>query len=223
VQTVQRVVERVVETVVGAAAGAMSIDQIMNMPSMSTSSGPASTVSNIGTASPSGTAVGVTMGAVGTTAVASTVTVAQKPAPVAAPRIRTLASSSVTSSAAMNEADLQLAASAILAKAGVDSRGEQYRFISAFIPTLGDVPLPGLILTRPLTFEGAVERITGISGRHTEGVFALSRQDAEGLVAVFGGPIFGRPQPEIRPGSLPGFFWHFHPMGRPDAHVWFIP
>lgn len=69
-----------------------------------------------------------------------------------------------------------------------------------------------LVIGNALTIDQVQNRVA--RGR---GVLAPFSSDARNLVDRLG-PV--RPA-EVSRGGLPGFFWHYHPVDRPDVHIWF--
>ena len=129
------------------------------------------------------------------------------------------ASLPLTPSPATTENDLRFLLSGALIGAGTMNRqGEPYRFIGARITGPGLTPT-----SAPMTLQGAADYIMSIGvNNHRRGVIAFSHYDAFELAHMpsLGGPVIGRLQPEIH-GSLSGFFWHYHPLHRDNAHIWF--
>ena len=123
----------------------------------------------------------------------------------------------------LTEQNVSDAIDATLAQAGErDRTGEQFRFLAAYTPMQGGRPIPGIVPKHPLTLQGAINYIGGIpAGLPGQGVIAFTHNDAIALTNAFGGPV-DLLQPEISRRGITGFFWHYHPLGRPDVHIWFL-
>ena len=140
-------------------------------------------------------------------------------------RARAVASSAAAAPAITND-DLQLAITSAIGIAGTtNAHGESLRFMAATIPRGAGGVQPGIIPTSlPMTLQDAANYIMSIrSHEWWRGVIAFSHYDAFELVHHhrLGGPIISRAQPENQAGSPPGFFWHYHPRNRANAHIWF--
>jgi len=104
-----------------------------------------------------------------------------------------------------------------MALAAVDAnRLDEYRFFEATL--IGDE----IVIGRAMTINEAKAHIGNIPRlSSTQGVFAVTSGDAFALTMEFGG-IASHKGPFDHTQNRSGYFLHFHPRTRPNAHIWFI-